>query len=98
MKKTVGATTTPFVYDAFGNLAAEYGGTTTESGRQYVTVDHLGSTRQITNNTGTAVKTHNYLPFGEELGVACLDADNGVKFTGQYRDKESCEDYFWLAM
>ncbi|MBL8242220.1 MAG: RHS repeat protein, partial [Bryobacterales bacterium] len=36
-----------FVYDAFGKLAVEYGGTVTVSGREFVGVDHLGSTRTV---------------------------------------------------
>jgi hypothetical protein len=37
--------TTTFVYDAFGNLAAEYGGESAATGTQYVFTDQLGSTR-----------------------------------------------------
>src|SRR6266851_7647127 len=55
---------TIFVYDAFGNLAAEYGandpspcGTPT----CYVTVDHLGSTRMLTDSTGSSnVRRYDY--------------------------------------
>jgi len=49
VQKTVGTTATVYVYDGFGNLAAEYGGTNTLSGTQYLTADHLGSTRLITD-------------------------------------------------
>ena len=91
VSKTVGSVTTTFVYDAMGALAAEYGGTVTPVGRQYVTVDHLGSTRVITGGSGTT--TYDYLPFGEELGVACLNAADGVKFTSYRRDQESCLDF-----
>jgi RHS repeat-associated protein len=53
-----------FVYDAFGNIAAEY--TTAASGAtgtQYVITDHLGSTRLVLGNT---TERHDYLPFGNE--------------------------------
>jgi YD repeat-containing protein len=60
---------TTFVYDAFGNLAAEYGGPpNTSVGTQYLTTDHLGSTRLVTDSSGAAVKCYDYLPFGEEIG------------------------------
>jgi YD repeat-containing protein len=40
---------TAYVYDAFGQLAAEYGGTSSLSGTRYLTADHLGSTRLVTD-------------------------------------------------
>jgi hypothetical protein len=40
------------VYDAFGRLAAEYGGTADPVGTEYLTADHLGSTRLVTSSTG----------------------------------------------
>jgi hypothetical protein len=43
-----------FVYDAFGNLAAEYGGPVGPTGTQYLTSDHLGSTRLVTDSSGAA--------------------------------------------
>ena len=47
--KTVGSVTTTLVYDGFGQLAAEYGGPAPAfTGTQYLTVDHLGSTRLTT--------------------------------------------------
>lgn len=69
------AVTTTFIYDAFGQLAAEYGGATTGSGTEYLTPDHLGSTRLISNGivinnvmTPQVVERLDYAPFGEELG------------------------------
>jgi YD repeat-containing protein len=56
VSKTVGGATTTFVYDAFGNLAAEYGAAEGPSPcgtpRCYVTGDHLGSTRMLTDRRG----------------------------------------------
>jgi YD repeat-containing protein len=43
-----GGATTTFVYDAQGNLAAEYGAGTSSAGTQYLTADHLGSARLAT--------------------------------------------------
>jgi YD repeat-containing protein len=44
------------VYDAFGRLAAEYGGTADPVGTEYLTADHLGSTRLVTSSAGAAGK------------------------------------------
>jgi RHS repeat-associated protein len=100
--KSTGGSTTTFVYDVAGNLAAEYGGTPSTTGRQYLTADHLGSTRLVTSATGGDMKCSDYLPFGEELGQGingrgtCYAAftDPRQKFTGKERDAETGLDYF----
>jgi RHS repeat-associated protein len=105
VKKTVGSLETVYVYDAMGRLAAEYGGTNTATGRQYLTADHLGSTRLVTNATGGVVERRDYLPFGEEipapsgsprLNVAGYTGDSGItqSFTSKERDAETGLDYF----
>jgi YD repeat-containing protein len=78
------------VYDASGNLAAEYGGAVTSAGREYLTGDSLGSTRLVTNASGTATKCADYLPFGEEIsqgvngrGTCYGFTDPRQKFTGK---------------
>jgi RHS repeat-associated protein len=68
--KTVGSTTTTYLYDAAGQLASEYGGAAVTPGTSFLTVDWLGSTRLITNQTGQVtgvVSRRDYAPFGEEL-------------------------------
>ncbi len=106
VKKALGSNTTVFVYDAFGQLAAEYG--PEESGEprtSYLTADHLGSTRVVTDANGGVTERHDYRPFGEELfaGISGRTADlkypggdTGVrrKFTGKERDSETGLDYF----
>lgn len=100
--KTTSGSTLTFVYDAAGNLAAEYGGTPSATGRQYLTSDHLGSTRLVTNATGGDMKCSDYLPFGEELSQGingrgtcyAAFADPRQKFTGKERDGETGLDYF----
>ena len=96
---------TVYVYDAFGTLAAEYGGASVAAGRQYLTADHLGSTRLVTTSTGALDRRYDYVPFGEELFAgtggrttdmlyqAAPDSVN-PRFTGQMRDNESGLDYF----
>ena len=51
ISKTSGSTTTYSVYDAMGQMAAEYGGPSAVAGRQNLTADNLGSTRMVTNGT-----------------------------------------------
>src|SRR6185369_13570652 len=107
--KTGGGQTVTYVYDARGELAAEYGGTVDTSGctRCFVTADHLGSTRMMTNESGGVWRRYDYLPFGYEIGSS-WGGRSGVagyqsqadgtepKFTGKYRDNESALglDYF----
>jgi RHS repeat-associated protein len=103
VRKTKDGATTVYVYDAMGKLAAEYGGTADGGGTQYLTADHLGSTRLVTDAGGSVVKRHDYLPFGEEIpsDVGFRTAALGygsdsfpLKFTGKERDAETGLDYF----
>ncbi len=107
VSKTVSGQTTTYVYDAFGNLAAEYGAEPASAcaGTCYVTTDHLGSTRLLTNALGSPAGRYDYEPFGQEI-VAAYDgrstaqgytsAPDGTnpKFTGQIRDQETMLDWF----
>jgi RHS repeat-associated protein len=104
VKKTNGGSleTTVFVYNAAGQLVAEYTSSSqqTNGGTSYLTVDSLGSTRIITDADGGVKARHDYLPFGEELfagrsQIAEYKVDNvRQKFTGQERDYESGLDFF----
>ncbi|GIU75833.1 MAG: hypothetical protein KatS3mg004_2920 [Bryobacteraceae bacterium] len=102
VKKTTGGSTVIFVYDAFGRLAAEYGGTAEAVGTEYLTADHLGSTRLITSSSGAERRCLDYLPFGEPMtqGMggrgSCYASANEprVKFTGKERDADTGLDYF----
>jgi RHS repeat-associated protein len=93
---------TTYVYDAFGQLAAEYGGTNPLSGTRYLTADHLGSTRLVTDAAGGSQQCSDYFPFGEELAAgtgsrpACYSGaiEPTQKFTGKERDGETGLDYF----
>lgn len=62
-----GSLTNVLVYDAMGKLVAEYNSTTLPGGTQFVFDDHQGSPRAITNNAGTVIARHDYLPFGEAI-------------------------------
>jgi RHS repeat-associated protein len=101
VKKVSGSTTTVYVYDAQGQLAAEYAPVQPAACVTcYLTADTLGSTRMITDETGTPRECHDYLPFGEEIARtsagACYTAStsNTLKFTGKERDAETGDDYF----
>ena len=57
-----------FVYDAAGQLVAEYANTANpDNGVRYLAVDQLGSTRLVTDVNGNAVQRMDYFPFGEEI-------------------------------
>ncbi len=110
MSVTPNATTT-FVYDADGQLAQEYStAASTVNGPAYLSVDHLGSTRLVTDVNGNVLKRYDYLPFGEELtaGIdgrttsmeyntglsATLPDVEPIKFTSKERDAETGLDFF----
>jgi RHS repeat-associated protein len=60
--------TTIWVYDAFGQLAAEYStNLTMTQGVYYRTTDHLGSTRIVTNQSAAVVQRRDFFPFGEAI-------------------------------
>ena len=104
---TANGVSTVFVYDAMGSLSAKY--TSGVGGAApcticYLSWDHLGSTRMVTDQSGNLVARHDYLAFGEEIrnGQAGRPS-NGVwggldsvnqKFTGKERDSESGLDWF----
>jgi RHS repeat-associated protein len=108
VQKTVGTVVTNFVYNASGELVAEYSnGPLQAVGTEYLFDDHLGSTRLVMN--GSVAKRYDYLPFGEEIpsGMDGRGGDYGAqvvvpsspdivnqKFTGKERDNETGLDYF----
>ena len=97
-----------------GNLKKEYvyGGATlitiepsavNSNGAQYTTSDNLGSPRVSTNASAGIVSRHDYMPFGEELGVGVGGRTSAIgfgtadsnrkKFTAYERDAETELDY-----
>jgi RHS repeat-associated protein len=103
IKKIDSSGTTVFVYNAGGQLIAEYtAGNPSSGGTSYLTGDHLGSTRVVMRSDGTTTR-HDFLPFGEELqaGIGGRTTGQGYvadnvrqKFTQKERDNESGLDYF----
>ncbi|HTQ55322.1 MAG TPA: RHS repeat-associated core domain-containing protein [Bryobacteraceae bacterium] len=103
VQKVTAAGSTIYVYDATGQLAAEYTSTPpAETGTVYLASDPLGSMRLVATAMGTVKSCHDYLPFGEEIlqeedgrGSCCPTSTgsttDGVnqKFTGKERDAET---------
>jgi RHS repeat-associated protein len=98
-----------FFYNLAGQMVAEYttSNLTTGGGTSYLTMDTLGTPRiisgtNINDNTGGVKARHDYLPFGEELGLSGgrTEAQGYVvdsvkqKFTSKERDVETGLDYF----
>ena len=109
VRKIVNGETSTFVYDVFGNLEAEYGSSDPSpcgTDTCYVSVDHLGSARLITDSAGSSnVRRYDYLPFGTEIpagysgrttgmGYLSIPDNFGPKYTGQKRDVETSIDFF----
>jgi RHS repeat-associated protein len=111
VQKATGGATTTYVYDAAGQLAAEYATAppAPPCTTCYLTEDHLGSTRMMTDGTtGKPLDFHDYLPFGEEIqagvggrsstyyppGPLAINDTVAQKFTGKQRDQETGLDYF----
>lgn len=96
---------TIFVYNAGGQLAAEYlinpPAPTAPPSIRYLTNDHLGSTRVITDHNGTAITRKDYGAFGDETitaqrtsGLGYTAQDNlRQDYTGYQKDDESGLDY-----
>jgi len=63
-RKDSSGNVTTFVYDAFGNLAAEYGSTLQGTGTQYLSVDAMGTTRLV---MGAETERHDFQPYRYEV-------------------------------
>ena len=95
------------MYDAGGALAAEYStlALPTNPTTSYLTTDHLGSPRVITDTNGQVISRRDFMPFGEELGVGAGPRTESLKysvigsdrirqrFTGYEKDDETGLDF-----
>lgn len=105
IKKQVGGTmsSTIFVYNAMGQLVAEYTDSQAQRPAQtsYVAADTLGSTRVVTGQDQSVKERHDYLPFGEDIGAQwgrTGDQQFAVsamrqRFAGYEKDTESQMDF-----
>jgi RHS repeat-associated protein len=97
VKKISDLETTIFVYNGGGQLVAEY--STQQSATpqvSYLTQDHLGSPRIITDNTGKVIARKDFNAFGDETNSAQRTEPLGYKpeevrqdYTGYQKDDES---------
>jgi RHS repeat-associated protein len=105
--KTVSGTTSTFTWDTSDNLPLLLtdGATSyvygpdglpieqiTATGTLYYHEDQLGSTRALTNSTGSVVATYSYDPYGNPTGSTGT-ASNPFRYAGQYTDAESGYQY-----
>ena len=98
---TNGSLKKEYIYGATGLIAT----IEPSPGTRYITSDHLGSPRVVTNSSAGVVSRHDYMPFGDELGSGVGGRTTGMgfvvtgdglrqKFTGKERDSENGLDYF----
>ncbi|MGI8544188.1 MAG: RHS repeat domain-containing protein [Aridibacter sp.] len=105
VKKVTASEEIVFVYDAGGKLVAEYSSLTpqTTATTRYLTSDHLGSPRIITDQNGAVLSRRDFAPFGEELYTGTGNRATGhgytygdstsQKFTGYQKDEETDLDF-----
>lgn len=100
VKKITQTETTIFVYDASGKMVAEYSTLPppppAQATTSYLTNDHLGSPRVITDQTGKVTSRRDFLPFGEDVFSPQRTPQLGYQpdnirqgFTGYLDDEES---------
>ena len=105
VKKVTSSEIRLFIYNTAGELISEYSTLTPQSTpvTRYITNDHLGSPRVITNQSGAVLSRRDFMPFGEEAFIGVGNRANGhdytygdstrQKFTGYERDEESNLDF-----
>ncbi len=104
VRKIVGQVETIFVYNAMGQTVAEYSNQLpVEKKVSYLTADHLGSPRIVTDQGGQVVSRHDYMAFGDEVSAGIANRTTAQKYgafdeirqqyTGYQRDTESGLDF-----
>jgi RHS repeat-associated protein len=116
-KENTATEETIFVYNACGQLIAGYSTQVEPQATakvSYLTSDHLGTPRVITDQNGQVVSRRDFMPFGEEIGTLSLPAGTPQprtaahgytfadtirqKFTGYERDTETDLDFAQARM
>lgn len=102
VKKISNTENTVFVYNGGGKLVAEYSTALANTPQvSYLTQDHLGSPRVVTNANGAVINRKDFTAFGEEnysqqrtsaLGYTSQD-DLRKGYTGYEKDDESGLDF-----
>lgn len=94
---------TLFESDLSGNLTYEYvffGGmriarrTVSSGAVNYYVSDHLGTSRVVTDSSGSILDDCDFFPYGGPAPSCSSSSGNRYKFTGKERDAESGLDYF----
>ena len=102
VKKTSATESTVFVYNASGQLVAEYAtqiAQPQDAKVSYLTTDHLGSPRITTDANGQVISRRDFQPFGEEIARAEYGVDAvRQKFTSYERDTETDLDFAQARM
>ncbi len=107
VRKTADGIETIFVYNAGGQLVAEYSNQMPQEPKaSYLTADHLGSPRIVTDGIGIVVSRHDYMAFGDEVTETVGDVGGRTPtqgygnedeirqgYTGYENDKESGLEY-----
>jgi len=101
VKKISAMETVIFVYDAGGKLIAEYSNQTPQNPQvSYLTNDHLGSPRILTDANGNVISRRDFMPFGEEVfttqrtqGLGYTADNIRQKFATYERDNETDLDF-----
>ena len=97
---------TVFVYNASGQLVAEYSTAISQTPKvSYTTADHLGSPRILTDENGATISRRDFMPYGEEVLTSERTAALGYqpddvrqKFTTYERDAETNLDFAQARM
>ncbi|QQS32978.1 MAG: RHS repeat-associated core domain-containing protein [Acidobacteriota bacterium] len=103
IKKVTATETTVFVYNASGQLVAEYSTQISQTPQvSYLTTDHLGSPRVVSDQLGAVKDRKDYSAFGEEtisaqrqsaLGYTAAGDELRKGYTGYEKDNESGLDF-----
>ena len=87
VKKKAGAETTIFVYNAGGQLVAEYSTQMSSTPQvSYLTTDHLGSARIVTDQVGAVTDRKDYGAFGDETATAAPEDSHSPPRSDLRRD------------
>jgi RHS repeat-associated protein len=82
---------TVFIHDAAGRAVAEYStrpSSEFRNRRLFLTSDHVGSVRLVTDMNGSIISRHDYNPFGKET-TNRRDTSDMTRFAGHEKDEET---------
>jgi RHS repeat-associated protein len=83
---------TVYVYDAAGALTGEYSTTPATESTQYLTADHLGSVRAVSDGGGNVLERRDFYPFGGQItatttnGRTCATPSSCPQLAGYIAD------------